>query len=353
MNTCTSSQTNAQLATKANFLLERLMAIVHGNFPDSNTRMSAIQKIFVEYVNGAEAYIKEILAKEKARMNRIANREFRRLRKDHENTLKATYERDVFAAANIEPSFGPSLRNAEVELRNRLGGVTIEEGVREDIMGIFKGILYSFTYALSVEESGPEGRNTRYLSFIDGQNHLIECLRLLHKHREDAYAENEDLVRSLCRYDENNKLMIPYGDEERDPWDKYSAKDDKFILSPLDGPTALSMKVCISAPPFQGRPDADLELDPHWQRFWTRSRGKRQSRTRGMHQPSESPSKRRQKFTAVLRMPACRSMTIHLELTMENIPVSTLPVNKLITIRRVTMRQFHLQRLRISFLRMI
>ncbi len=263
----TSSQTKAQLATKANRLLKKIMAIVDGKFPDSNTMMSAFQRILVEYVNGAEALIEETLAKEKARYNRIANRELRRLRKDHENKRKATYERDVFAAGNIEPSFGPLLRNAEVELRNRLGGVTIEEGVREDIIGISKGILYSFTYAISVEESGPGGRNTRYLSFIDGQNHLIECLRLLHKHREDAYAENEDLVRSLCRYDVDNKLIIPYGEEERDPWDKYSARDYKFILSPLDGPTALSMEVSLSAPPFQGRPDADLELDPHWQRF--------------------------------------------------------------------------------------
>ncbi len=248
----TSSQTKAQLATKANRLLKKIMAIVHENFPDSNTMMSAVQRILVEYVNGTEAHIEKTLAKEKAWLNA---------------TLKATYERDVFAAANIEPSFGPSLRNAEVELRNRLGGATIEEGVREDIIGIFKGILYSFTYAISVEESGPGGRNTRYLSFIDGQNHLIECLRLLHKHREDAYAENEDLVRSLCRYDVDNKLIIPYGEEERDPWDKYSARDYKFILSPLDGPTALSMKVSLSAPPLQGRLDANLELDPHWQRF--------------------------------------------------------------------------------------
>ncbi len=107
----------------------------------------------------------------------------------------------------------------------------------------------------------------QYLSVIDGQNHLIESLRLLHEHGENTYVNNEDLVRSLCRYDQNNKLAIPYGEEWRDPWDKYSARDDKFILSPLDGPTALSMKVSLSAPPFQGRHDADLKLDPHWQRF--------------------------------------------------------------------------------------
>ena len=238
------------------------MAIVHGNFPDSNTMMSAVQRTLVEYVDGAKAHIEEILAKEKAKINRTANREFRRLRKAHEDKLKATHERDVFAAANIEPSFGPSLRNAEVEIRNRLGGVTIEEGLRENIIGMFKGILYSFTYAISVEESGPGGCNTRYLSVIDGQNHLIESLRLLHKHRENAYAENEELVKMLCLYNKNKELAIP-----RKLQDVYSPKDDKFILSPLNGPTALSMKVSVSAPPFQGRPDADLELDPHWQRF--------------------------------------------------------------------------------------
>ena len=158
---------------------------------------------------------------------------------------------------------------------NRLGGVTIEESLREVIIGIFKGILYSFTYALSIKESGPGGRNTRYFSIIDGQNRLIESLRLLLEHRENAYAENEELVRSVWRYNKSKKLVIPYRDEGRVPWDVYSAKDDRFILSPFDGPTALSMRVSLLAPPLQGRPDANLELDPHWQRFFGVSRKKR------------------------------------------------------------------------------
>ena len=72
----------------------------------------------------------------------------------------------------------------------------------------------------------------------------------------------------LCQYNKDIKLGIPYGEEGRNSRDVYSAKDDKFILSPLDGPTALSMKVSLSAPPFQSRPDADLDFDPHAVKGW-------------------------------------------------------------------------------------
>ena len=55
----------------------------------------------------------------------------------------------------------------------------------------------------------------RSVLFIDGQNNVIESLRLLHEYREKASAENEDLVRSLCEHD-NHGNFIPYGGER--PW---------------------------------------------------------------------------------------------------------------------------------------
>ena len=208
---------------------------------------------------------KAILEKEKRKINRIANQAFKTLRKAQKDRLNDSYERDVFATANIEPSFGPSLRNAETELQNRLRIFTnLTEGQRQDLAGVFKPILYSFTYAIAFEESRSGERNTRYLAVIDGQNYLIESLRLLHEHREQAFAVNEDLIRSLCEYDKHGNL-ISYGREPRGT--KYSPKDDKFILSPLDGPAALSMKVSISSAGFHSRPDALLDSDPHWQRF--------------------------------------------------------------------------------------
>ncbi|KAF6218733.1 hypothetical protein HO133_005275 [Letharia lupina] len=303
-----TSKANAQLATGTNATQNALAGMFTGiileRHQDPATMMSAMHRLLVaqygnactlkimseegearqpEVVKGpsnvqadlekrrvfdmANTHIKETLAKEKAHLNRIANQEFRRLRRVHEDKLNATYEQDVFATANIEPSFGPSLRNAEVELRCRLGKVGINEGLREDITSIFKGVLYSFTYAMAVEESRPEGRNTRYLAVIDGQNDLIESLRLLHEHRERAYAENEELVRSLCLYNVKGELALPDDSNGMYPWDKYSPKDDKFILSPLDGPIALSMKFSVSSAPFRGRPDADLNSEPHWQKF--------------------------------------------------------------------------------------
>ena len=282
----TSSQANVQLATKANQLLERLTDVAVRKFQHPSTLESAIQKLLVDYVDGEEAeraewrtverrrvfeetqtYIKEVLGKERVKMNRTANQEFKRLHQIHEDKLKASFERDVFAAANIEPSFGPSLRNAEAELRGRLGKITMDEGPREAIIRICKNVLYSFTYSMAIEESGPGRHVTRYLSIIDGQKDLIEALRLLHKYREKAFAENEDLVRSLCRYNNSGDLIVPDHQMRMDPYDKYSAKDDTFITSPLDGPTALSMKVSLSSARFQGNSDAYLESDPHWQRF--------------------------------------------------------------------------------------
>ena len=54
---------------------------------------------------------------------------------------------------------------------------------------------------------------------------------------------------------------------EGSPWTEYSRTDDKLILSPLDGPAALSMKVSVSSAGFHSRPDALGGSDPHWQKF--------------------------------------------------------------------------------------
>lgn len=44
-------------------------------------------------------------------------------------------------------------------------------------------------------------------------------------------------------------------------------EDHSFIVSPLDGPTALSMNVSVSSAPFHRRPVPILHSDPHWQMF--------------------------------------------------------------------------------------
>ena len=274
----TSSKFQAQRATRTTAILKHYL--------DPATLKSAIYRLWVENVNGEQARhatfqaateqmvfgkaitnIKETLRRLKTKMIWKASEEFRKLRIDHEDKLKAANKREGMATANIEPSFGPSLRNAEAELRRRINPVPINEGTRENIIGMFKSVLYSFTHAMAVEESQPGGHNTRYLSVIDGQNKLIDSLRLLHEYREKAFAENEDLIMSLCRYDVNGKLIVPDYQQEMPPWDKYSAEFDRFIVSPLDGPTALSMKVSVSSASFQSRPDAVLDSDPHWQRF--------------------------------------------------------------------------------------
>lgn len=270
-----SSQANARLAMRANCLLEKVSEIVHGKPFDRNRMMSAIESTLVECVKDEEARLidkaairnKEILENEKRKINRIANKTFKTLRKAHKEKLIENYERDVLATANIEPSFGTSLRNAETEVRHQLQPFRITEEIRENLTQIFKTILYSFAYAIAVQESLSGTRLTRYLSVIDGQNSLLEALRLLLKHREEAFAENESLVRLLCRYDKNGKVIIPDGATTPNPFDWYSPRDDKFILSPLDGPAALSMKVSLSSAGFQSCPDALLISDPHWQEF--------------------------------------------------------------------------------------
>ena len=215
----------------------------------------------------ANASITETLADWKAQSIRIANEEFERQREAHKEKLDATYDRNVFATADIEAEFGPSLRNAEAEVRGRLSKISVQENSREDIIGIFMNVLYSFTYAMAVETSRPEGQDTRYLSVIEWQRSLIESLCSLNKYREEAHAEDEELVRMLCRYDKHGRLIVPEGEQAKEPWNMYSKKDDKFIVSPPDGPTALSVMASISAAPFQTRPDTLLDSDPNWRRF--------------------------------------------------------------------------------------
>ena len=209
----------------------------------------------------------DTLAKENAKINRNAKREVERLRKVHAEELDATYERDVFAAAKIRPSFGPSVENAELEFRGRVDKVKMKEGKREDIIDFFRNIVHSFSYAIAVGESRPEGSNTRYLSIIHEQDRLINSLRLLHQYRERAFVESEELVRCLCQTDTFGELEVPQHLKECSPWNKYSVKDGKFIVSPPDGPTALSMNVSVSSAPFHRRPITILDSDPHWQRF--------------------------------------------------------------------------------------
>ena len=59
----------------------------------------------------------------KARMNGIPDLEFRRPRKVHADTPEALCEQCLFTTADIGPSFGPSIQNAETEFRSRLEGV--------------------------------------------------------------------------------------------------------------------------------------------------------------------------------------------------------------------------------------
>ena len=212
----------------------------------------------------------------KARMNGTPNLELRRPREVHADIPTALYEQSLFAAADDVPSFGPSIQNAEIEFRSLLERVqgSMSIGKQEDIIAYFRKTLDSFTRALVVAEATPEGRNARYMTVIQDQDRLIDELRMLHEYREQAFQENEDIVESLCWYDGEGEIRIPYGHghipyghEHEHPFNKYSADYDKFIISPLDGPAALSMKVSVRSAPFHRRPVTILDSNPHWQRF--------------------------------------------------------------------------------------
>ena len=284
----------------AKILVSESITVLKDYFEDAGTSRAKFQAVKERRLaDMAKTCIKEALAKEKAELNQRANQALKKLRKMHQVKLraarsrstirlqrrirllvsrvcaKAIQDRDTFATAEFEPSFGPSLQNAERELRGQLRNVIIEEGMRERTIGIFNTVLYSFAYALAADESRPEGGNTRYLSVIDGQNHLINSLRELHVHREERFVEIEELVGMLCRYDKWGRLIVPEGHEDKAPWNTYSADEGIFITPSLGGPVGLSMKVSVSSASFHNRPDAVLGSDRHWQRFLELAAGKR------------------------------------------------------------------------------
>ena len=277
-----SSRKGLPLPTQMKQTLGKVTAIILCSFYDPKTLLSTVITFLEGYLNDQErlvrragTLIKEAIEREKTIINRKANQEFRRLRKVHTDEQDATFEQTVFATANIGLNFGPSLEAAKAEVRGRLRRFNMKERTREEIIGIFNDVLYSFTLAIAVDEAMTEERNTRYLTVIHDQDRLIDSLRLLHEYREQAFMENEELVRSLCRYDDNGNLITRQDNQQQNPWDKYSAEYDKFIVSPLDGPTALSMKISVSSAPFHSRPATILESDPHWQRFLASTAGKR------------------------------------------------------------------------------
>ena len=198
----------------------------------------------------------------KARINGIPNLESKRPRKVHADIPMEFYEQYLFATADIEPSFGPSIQNAETEFRSRLGRVEGNMGKQADIVAFFRKTLDSFTRALAAAEATTEGRETRYMTVIQDQDRLIDELRILHEYREQAFQENEDLVEWLCQNDKDGKTFEP-----KRYFDKYSADYDKFVVSPMDGPASLSMKVSVLSAPFHRRPVTILDSDPYWQRF--------------------------------------------------------------------------------------
>ena len=298
----------------AKILVSELVTVLKDCFEDAGTSRANCQAVKERRLaDMAKTCIKETLAKETAELNQRANQALKKLRKMDQVRLNAArsrstkrlqrrtrllvsrvcenaiHEPDTLPTANFEPSFGPSLQNAEREFRGRLRKVGMEEGMRENTIGIFNTVLYSFAYALAAEESRPQGGNARYLSVIDGQNHLINSLRELHVHREKRFAENEELVRMLCRYDKRGRLIVPDGHEDEAPWIAYSADEDIFITPSLGGPVDLSMKVSVSSASFHNRPDAVLGSDPHWQKFLALTAGKRSEQEERLVSLNEDP----------------------------------------------------------------
>lgn len=205
----------------------------------------------------------------KPRINGTPNLEFKRPRKVHADIPTTLDEQYLFATADIGPSFGPSIQNAETEFRSLLERVegSMSIGKQADITAYFRKTLDSFTRALVEAEATPEGRSARYMTVIQDQDRLIDELRILHEYREQAFQENEDLVASLCQYTDEGFFENSRGHAQRPPFYRYSADYDKFIISPLGSPAALSMKVSVLSAPFDRRPVTILDSDPHWQRF--------------------------------------------------------------------------------------
>lgn len=289
------SRKGLQLAIKTKRILEKVTTKLSSGPCNPKRPFRAVYALLEDYFTDEERLIRiadmrivDTIGKEKAKLYQFAIREIEKSRKIHEDKLNEIYERDVFAAAKIEPSFGPSIENAEAEFWSQLEKVEMTEGTRGDIIGFFRSILHSFSYAIAVGESRSEGSsNTRYLSVIHEQDRLIDQLRLLHQYREQAFAEHEDLVRCLCQFNRFGELEVSKGHENCPPWNMYSVEDHSFIVSPLDGPTALSMKVSVSSAPFHRRPVTILDSDPHWQTFLdsaARKRSEQEARL-ASHQP--------------------------------------------------------------------
>ena len=249
-------------------ILGKVMAIALFSFRELPTKTTEILGKVLAFALFSFHKLEMLLSmgRYKARTNGIPNLEFRRPRKVHADIPTAFCEQCLFATADIAPSFGPSIQNAETEFRSLLERIEGQLDRQADIVAFFRKTLDSFTRALAVAEATSEGRDTRYLMVIQDQDRLIDELRMLHEYREQAFRENEELVELLCPY-EDGSLKIPEGSEQKPPFNKYSAEYDKFIISPLDGPAALSMKVSVQSAPFHRRPVTILDSDPYWQRF--------------------------------------------------------------------------------------
>ena len=260
-----------QLPTKTKQILAKVTAIILVSFHNPGTLLS--------------------IGMYKARENGIPNLEFRRPRKAHADNPTAFCEQCLFATADIGPSFGPSIQNAETEFRSRLERVEGNIGRQADIVAFFRKTLDSFTRALAVAEGTPEGRNTRYLTVIEDQDKLIHELRMLHEYREQAFRGIEDLVESICQKDADGSLKIPDGKQQKYPFDKYSAEYDKFIISPPDSPVALSMNVSVPSAPFHRRPVTILDSDPYWQRFLESTAEKRSEQEARLVSHEDDPIK--------------------------------------------------------------
>ena len=81
----------------------------------------------------------------KARTYGIPNLDFRRSRKVSADIPTAFYEQYLFATADIGPSFGLSIQNAETESRSLLERVEGNIGRQADIVALLREILDSFT----------------------------------------------------------------------------------------------------------------------------------------------------------------------------------------------------------------
>ena len=252
---------------KITWLLSLMAALVYIPRPNFFERCRQLPIKTIEMVGKVMAIIllgfhkPEMLlsmATYKARSNGIPNLDIRRPQKAHADNM-TFYEQYPFATADIGPSFGPSIQNAETEFRSLLERVEGNMGKQTDIIAYFRKTLDSFARALAVAEATPEGCNTHYLTVIQDQDRLIDELRMLHEYREQAFRELEDTIETLCRSNDDQNLP--------NRSDKYSIEYDKFIIRARQDPPTLSMAVSVKSVPFHRRPVSILDSDPNWQRF--------------------------------------------------------------------------------------